>query len=469
MRIDRPSGNFDRATEIYTGLKQALYVNTDHAFAFLLTLQYLGGIVLAFWIAPLKWEADKASTHPHVFAAVFLGALFSLFPAAWAMAYPGQKFTRHLIAVCQMLTASLIIHLTGGRIESHFHIFGSLAFLCFYRDPWVLITASAITAADHFFRGIYWPESLYGETIVASWRWLEHAGWVIFEDCFLIYSCLRSSSELRGIASRQADLERVNRYIEAEVDARTKELRESHLMLESERARTMDSAKMVALGEMAAGIAHEINNPVAAIQMNASEIEDISGDPTPDVLRMKELAELIGKSTSRVTKIVASLRSLARDAHADPFETVPLEKVISETLALCQERFRARGVTLYAPDVGTDISLRCRSGEVAQVLLNLLQNALDAAEESEGRWVRVEVRATGEDVQIVVVDSGPGVPSTVREKIFQPFFTTKDVGRGTGLGLSISTRIMKAHGGSLELDTGGGATRFRLKFPKEAS
>jgi len=80
-----------------------------------------------------------------------------------------------------MLMGALLIHLTGGRIETHFHVFGSLAFLAFYRDWRVLITASAVVAADHYLRGLLWPRSAYGAAVVSDWRWLEHAGWVIFE------------------------------------------------------------------------------------------------------------------------------------------------------------------------------------------------------------------------------------------------------------------------------------------------
>jgi diguanylate cyclase (GGDEF)-like protein/PAS domain S-box-containing protein len=120
-----------------------------------------------------------------------------------------------------------LIHLTGGRIETHFSIFGSLAFLAFYRDWRVLVTASAIVAADHLVRGFLWPQSVYGVGFVEPWRWLEHVGWVVFEDVFLVWSCQRGVGELRGMAERQAELEALNDRVEAEVASRTAELRES--------------------------------------------------------------------------------------------------------------------------------------------------------------------------------------------------------------------------------------------------
>src|SRR4051795_1790734 len=99
-----------------------------------------------------------------------------------ALRHPGLVLTRHTVAVGQMLMSALLIHLTGGRIETHFHVFGSLAFLAFYRDWRVLINATIITAVDHLARGVYFPTSVYGVASGASWRWLEHAGWVAFED-----------------------------------------------------------------------------------------------------------------------------------------------------------------------------------------------------------------------------------------------------------------------------------------------
>src|SRR4029079_17873885 len=127
------------------------------------------------------------TTHPHVWAAFFLGGAVTAFPVFLALRRPGNAFTRHVIAVGQMLMSALLIHLTGGRIETHFHVFGSLAFLAFYRDPRVLITASAVVAADHFLRGVFWPQSVFGSAVVDNWRWLEHTGWVVFEDVFLFF------------------------------------------------------------------------------------------------------------------------------------------------------------------------------------------------------------------------------------------------------------------------------------------
>src|SRR5438034_5541534 len=128
-----------------------------------------------------------------------------------ARAWPGEAITRHAVAVAQMLWSALLIHLTGGRIETHFHVFGSLAFLAFYRDAKVLIPATIVVSADHFARGILWPESVYGITNPEWWRFLEHAFWVVFENVFLFLACLASVAEMRQLAEQHVRIEMTER------------------------------------------------------------------------------------------------------------------------------------------------------------------------------------------------------------------------------------------------------------------
>src|SRR5262249_5694191 len=148
----------------------------------------------------------SSQLHPHFWAAIVLGGIISAPPIFLAVIWPGRAITRYVISVAQMFTSALLIHLTGGRIETHFHVFGSLAFLAFYRDWRVLIPATVVVALDHLLRGLYLPQSVYGILTPSPWRWLEHAGWVIFEDIFLIAACLRGQREMREIANRAADL-----------------------------------------------------------------------------------------------------------------------------------------------------------------------------------------------------------------------------------------------------------------------
>src|SRR5947209_15058424 len=196
-----------RANELFREQQQEIYRNTDELLARLMIAQWIACIVMAVVISPYTWAGEARAVHIHVWAAIFLGGVISAFPIWLARCWPGAVLTRHVIAVAQMLMSALLISVTGGRIETHFHVFGSLVILSFYRDWRVLVPATIIVALDHFVRGIYWPYSVYGVLAASPWRSMEHAAWVVFEDFFLVISCLRSIREMRSIANRTAALE----------------------------------------------------------------------------------------------------------------------------------------------------------------------------------------------------------------------------------------------------------------------
>ncbi len=214
----------ERARILAIEQREQQYQLTDRLFAGLLAFEFVAGIVAALWISPFAWAGPDRQLHPHVWSATLLGALIISLPIWLAKAHPGKRLTRHVIAIAQMLMSGLLIHLTQGRIETHFHVFGSLAFLSFYRDWRVLITASVVTAADHLVRGYVWPLSIYGIELQSQWRWLEHTAWVIFEDIFLILACEQSKRETNSIAERQTQLEVANAALDRTVEQRTAKL-----------------------------------------------------------------------------------------------------------------------------------------------------------------------------------------------------------------------------------------------------
>lgn len=213
-----------RVVEIFDEHKQLVYRRTDRMFAALMILQWVAGVAAALWVSPKTWAGTESQTHPHVWAALFLGGAISSLPIVLALTRPGRPSTRYAVAVGQMLMGALLIHLTGGRIETHFHVFGSLAFLSFYRDWRVLVPATVVVAADHFLRGLLWPQSVYGVLTASEWRWLEHAGWVLFEDTFLFIAVRHGVGEMYSIAERTAQIESLNEGLEAHVASRTAEL-----------------------------------------------------------------------------------------------------------------------------------------------------------------------------------------------------------------------------------------------------
>jgi PAS domain S-box-containing protein len=198
----------------YRQIQDHIHSRTDRMFAWVMATQYVLCVLFALLVSPRTWSGAIQQTHPHVWTALGLGAVLASLPIFLALKNPGTFFTRLVIAVSQALFSALLIHLSGGRIETHFHVFGSLAFLAMYRDWRVLIAASIVVASDHLIRGIWFPFSVYGIASGAEWRFLEHAGWVLFEDAFLLVACATSVKEMRGMAARQAELELANDRIE---------------------------------------------------------------------------------------------------------------------------------------------------------------------------------------------------------------------------------------------------------------
>lgn len=221
------------------------------------------------------------------------------------------------------------------------------------------------------------------------------------------------------------------------------------------------SAKMASLGEMAGGIAHEIKTPLAIITGGVSMLKDgsITGDDA------KAMLEDIEKMADRIAAIIRGLKSFSRNAEADPFEPTTVSEIVADTMALCDEVIERSGVklTVVAPK---DLVVDCQPTQISQIMMNLIVNAKHAVEKAEAPAIRIEAKDLGTDWEFSVTDNGSGVPPDLREKIFLPFFTTKEKGVGTGLGLSISSKIAVAHGGRLGLEPQAKGSRFVLRLPK---
>jgi PAS domain S-box-containing protein len=185
------------------GLREQRH-ETNRIFSWLMPAQWVFAVILATWVSPLAWEGVKSSIHPHLWAALAGGGLIASAPILFICYRPDAAITGHIVAVAQMLFSALFIHLTGGRIETHFHVFGSLAILAFYLDRSLLFTASIVVVLDHLLRGWFVPQSVYGVASAGWWRSLEHGGWVLFEVVFLLSFTERTVRRTLRLAAEAA-------------------------------------------------------------------------------------------------------------------------------------------------------------------------------------------------------------------------------------------------------------------------
>ena len=435
------------AMELFAESYKKLCIDNDKVFKFLLIAQWFAAVLVAVVYSPKTWIGSQGLVSIHIYASVILGGLITCFPLYLMYTNPGAKINRYANVIAQGLYSIMFIHLSGGRIETHFHVFGSLAFFAFYRDIKLLAVGSAVVAIDHFIRGIWFPQSAFGIISQTQWIWIEHTAWVLFEDFFLAYACIRGLEEMKLVALRTAQVMVHFEKAEEIVEERTKTIQEQQLQL-------IQSAKMSSLGEMAGGIAHEINNPLAIIMSANNLLKKIYQQPERDPALIEKCTQNIEKTVNRITKIVQGLRIVTRDGTREDFASVKIKDVMEDVLSLCVEKFKNDGVKLSVDldDPVFETNVDCKRVQISQVFINLLGNAFDAIEKLDERWVKIECTKNDEFIEFRITDSGKGIPQDIRESIFKPFFTTKEIGKGTGIGLSLSTTIINDHSGTFSID-----------------
>jgi signal transduction histidine kinase/ActR/RegA family two-component response regulator len=442
-----------RAQAIFQAEQRRLHARVSLVFLWLMGAQWLAGIAAAVWISPLTWIGRDRHVHEHVWAAIVLGGLISAAPMFFAWRRPAEVMTRHIIAIGQMLHSALLIHLTGGRIETHFHVFGSLAFLALYRDWRVLITATVVVTLDHAIRGMLAPESVFGTPLASRWRWVEHAGWVVFEDVVIITAGVQGLREMRSLAARQAALEVSHAEVEAEVRARTQELsRTADALRASEaKARTADHAKSLFLANMS----HEIRTPMTAIIGYADLLEDAN---QPEIERA-ECVRIIRRNGEHLLSIINDILDVSRiEAGRLTVESVPCspEQIARDVTTLMAHRAAERGVDLRLEVPEAVPWIRSDPVRIRQVLVNLVGNAIKFTA-SGHIIVRLDVHETAlssaRRICFDIEDTGIGISGEHLERLFHAFSqadasTTRRFG-GSGLGLSISRSLARLMGGDV--------------------
>ncbi len=424
-----------RVTQLFHERYRAMCVRVDHMLARLMVVQWVASIVVAAWISPLAWAGKESALHAHLLASIVVGGAITSLPVWLAAKAPGEQSTRYVIAVGQVLWSTLLVHLTGGRIETHFHFFVSLAILAFYRDVRVLVPATIIVATDHFFRGLYWPESVYGVLNPEWWRFLEHAGWVVFLDSFLFLQCDRTYKELHQHCEQQIALE------------------------DATQARM---ERLAAIGQLAASVGHELRNPLGAIRNAHTYIDRRLGDDVDP--KVRRFMGIISRELDASSKIIGNLLDFSRPRQP-VLAPCPLRPLVDEAIGVVPARPQVNILNEVPEEMPVHDLDR---DQFRQVFVNLIQNASEAYAEGAGGEIRISAEPAEEGAWVVsVADTADGMPPDVLARIFQPLFSTKV--KGTGLGLAVVAGMVERHGGELTAESKiGEGTTFRLRLPVEA-
>ncbi|MCK6597953.1 MAG: ATP-binding protein [Bdellovibrionaceae bacterium] len=228
--------------------------------------------------------------------------------------------------------------------------------------------------------------------------------------------------------------------------------------IEEQKINIFRASKMTTLGEMSSQLAHEINNPLTIIKSSIYSLNKLLINDKFEKDKITEALARIDKTTSRITKIISGLRAFSRAGDNDPFEKALLSKIFSDITELASHRLKMTLVKLSIT-CKEDLAIECKESQIEQVLLNLLNNSIDAVADLEEKWIRIEV-IDKESNKIVILfsDSGKGIPSQHVDRIMEPFYTTKPVGKGTGLGLSISKGLL--------YNLQSSYTQFIIELPK---
>ncbi len=457
-----------RKQELFAAKNQQIVRRAEKIFLSLLIFQGL----LVCVLPPLLNFLGISSLPDDWYWSATAGILLASAPAASIIFFNGHEATRTLVVVSQIFFSILWAQVTSDSRVTQDHVFVSLAFLALYNEERAILAAVVIAIVGSW---AIWSVGLEPQSVSTL---LEQNLWQLIEVGSIILVIRFSRATILDGCQHQAEVEYMLATEEKTVEIRTRELSESRQQIFEQQEALIAAAKMSSLGEMAAGIAHEINNPLTIIRMLTESLSTTKTDGQYETAKLDKSLPRILTTVDRIATIVLGLRTFARDGSGDKATLVSVNSVIESTLSFCKERFNQSGIQIRYKDSNSQdssrasarlsqIQLECRSVEISQVLLNLLNNSFDAIEGLTEKWIQIEALDLGAAVEIRVVDSGHGIDKNVAAKIMQPFFTTKEVGKGTGLGLSISRGIIAKHGGTLQLQADSQNTCFVIRLPKK--
>ncbi len=273
------------------------------------------------------------------------------------------------------------------------------------------------------------------------------------------------TKEKQALAERSADIFR-DRVLQ-----RTEQL-------EEQKVKTLLASRLSALGELSAGIGHEINNPLTVISGNTKIIKKVINAPELDQGKCNKAIIGIEESIARMSKIIISMRNLSRDTTNEQASNTKILEIVEDAISMARDKFKSQGIILEIDTTKIDpnMTVWCKRISFSQVFINLLNNAYDAIldiidQSYDQHWIKTLIYLNESKGNIIfeISDSGPGIPEEIKNKIFEPFFTTKEVGKGTGLGLSLANKIIEDQNGLFYLDESKENTTFVIELPNKQS
>lgn len=273
--------------------------------------------------------------------------------------------------------------------------------------------------------------------------------------------------QLKQFSTYRKDIIQLFIY-QIELETKNQELNDNKNVIMDQTIKLIHTSRLAVLGEMSTGIAHEINNPLTIISASVQVLNRLSENDKIDTDQVIKYSQKIARSVERISKIVKGLKHFANQSDRIAKENIHIQEILDETTQFCSEHLEGLGITLKLEEI-PQVKIHCRSIQISQVLINLLKNASDALEaetKEDQKWISINFKQDENFFYFIVSNGGEKIPTMIAEKIFHPFFTTKEKEKGTGLGLSISHTIMKDHGGDLYYDSENSfSTTFVIKHP----
>lgn len=322
-QLDKPLINA-RESELVHAREVENMVAINRGMAWALVVQAILGVILAFFLSPLTWKGWESETHPHVWASIAAALLLGVGPAVLAWKDSRWQGTQYVVAASQLLFSALFIHVSGGRIETHFHVFASIGILALYRNPFVLIVAIGVTAVDHLTRGILWPRSIYGVNSFEFFRIVEHAAWAITETAGLMFGIFQSKSQTLMLVRQEIAQEEERKKLERSLErlspwlakASTGDLRRANVDIEDDLVRELSHDLSETLSQWAQ-VVSEVAVTVGETTTCSQSVSNDSQQVTEGIRKQQAAFQEIQSEIRELLNSIESIRLLTLEVGDD--------------------------------------------------------------------------------------------------------------------------------------------------------